>query len=92
MLQQLWSSKSEIQQLRSLNSEMIGEITSLKSTLNKQSKASMSEKSPNRRQVRITEKIINPVVTQLDNMKSSYKSKLVSISQSVKIEDNSNSP
>lgn len=79
LLQKLWSSKSEVQQLRSLNSEIIGEITQLKSTIKKVSKASALDKSPSRRQKQKPEEIFNPVVTQLDNMKSTYKSKLVSI-------------
>ena len=42
ILQKLWSSQNEVQQLQSLNTDIIGEIEQMKSTIAKRS----SKKSP----------------------------------------------
>ena len=62
LLQKLWSSQNEVKMLTNMNSEIIEQIDSVKSTLARQ-----RSKSPKKK-----EKTFNPLLTQLDNMKSTY--------------------
>ena len=95
MLQKLWTSQNEVQQLRSLNKEIFGEIESMKSTIQKQEKRPShhnscqspgARRSPSKRsgykssKNQSTDDKLQPVVAQLNNIASNCKSKLNSIS------------